>query len=102
MIDTKDEADQLIENNAFPTTNQALYTVENPQLSVPKLIKTSQKSKKCKRKSIKNNVRFTCDADNMKMSKVDKLCSVHGQKPTAQSVDIVECGEDLTCDVCKE
>ena len=102
LIDTKDEADQLIETNAFPTINQALCTVENPKLSMPKLIKTSQKSKKCKRKSIKNNVRFTCDADNINMSKVDKQFSVHGQKSTAQSVDLVECDEELTCGVCKE
>ena len=44
LIDTKDEADQLIETNAFPTINQALCTVDNPTLSMPELIKTSQKS----------------------------------------------------------
>ena len=36
------------------------------------------------------------------MSKVDKRVSVHGQNSTAQSVDIVECDEELTCGVCKE
>ena len=36
------------------------------------------------------------------MSKVDKLCSVHGQQSTAQSVDIVEYDEELTCCVCQE
>ena len=110
MVDANGESGHSTRNEIFPTISETLTIIDTPSKPcMPKMMKTGQKVIKRKRKVVRKQVKFTCDADKMEISEVDKLLSCHGQSVkliepniTAQSVNHDHDFDDFLCGTCQD